>query len=341
MAIVQSWPKETLNPYSNPRLEKALALLKEDRYRREKNVFFIDLLDWQHPCLTEKQAMFNHIFHHRFPPEGQVYFAFPWATIIDLESEFKLKLNEHSWRFKDALKEREGSRIHTVCQHIRWREFLGFWREFGITDLHVSHCELNDHEAEGMKIHSWPIIATNYESPERMKGISIKENKHKKYLVSFMGNHDKDYRSDIRPKLLELLKNETEVFYELGSKWFYDSTVYRFKNLSSDESEDQKTIKYNQIMSDSIFSLCPEGSGPNTIRLWESMAVGSIPVIFSNGWKPPEIEGLCWNDFSVRIPLDEYKHTLEILKSISNDQRDSMKHNCLTAYKKFASMRCF
>jgi hypothetical protein len=48
------------------------------------------------------------------------------------------------------------------------------------------------------------------------------------------------------------------------------------------DEHDQKTFRYNTILSDSVFSLCPLGAGPNTLRFWESIAVGSIPVIFSN-----------------------------------------------------------
>jgi hypothetical protein len=87
--------------------------------------------------------------------------------------------------------------------------------------------------------------------------------------------------------------------------------------------------------------LCPEGSGPNTIRLWESIAVGSIPVVFSDNWKPPTVLGADRTQFSVWIPNAEYDQTIRILESIDESARRTMRNNCLSIYKKFSSMRCF
>ena len=36
------------------------------------------------------------------------------------------------------------------------------------------------------------------------------------------------------------------------------------------------------LLLNSKYTLCPSGSGPNSIRLWESLACGSIPIILSD-----------------------------------------------------------
>ena len=56
--------------------------------------------------------------------------------------------------------------------------------------------------------------------------------------------------------------------------------------------------QFKQVLKDSIFSLCPSGSGPNSIRLWESIAFGSIPVILADHYLPPGKEEL-WRQAAV------------------------------------------
>jgi hypothetical protein len=102
-----------------------------------------------------------------------------------------------------------------------------------------------------------------------------------------------------------------------------------------------QTIKYNQLLSDSIFSFCPEGYGPNTIRLWESMSIGSIPVLFENDWVRPQIEGMDWDDFSITIRKTEFKDTFDILKCVTLSKIDEFKMNAINAYNKFRLKTCF
>ena len=99
--------------------------------------------------------------------------------------------------------------------------------------------------------------------------------------------------------------------------------------------------RYNQILSSSIFSLCPEGSGVNSLRVWESMSVGVIPVIYSDNWQPPTVKKYKWKDFSIQIPTDEYSKTLDILLSINPEQIKNMQTNALNAYRAFNQLTCF
>ena len=43
-------------------------------------------------------------------------------------------------------------------------------------------------------------------------------------------------------------------------------------------------------MNDSKYTLCPSGSGPNSIRLWEALAVGSLPIVLSDNLDLPNHE---------------------------------------------------
>ena len=111
----------------------------------------------------------------------------------------------------------------------------------------------------------------------------------RKLLASFIGAHMPHYRDDSRIKLFEAAKEcgRDDVFVDLGNEWHFNKVVYEEQVLNREveahhiDEHHKKTFRYNSILSDSKFSLCPEGAGPNTLRFWESIAVGSIPVIFS------------------------------------------------------------
>jgi hypothetical protein len=45
--------------------------------------------------------------------------------------------------------------------------------------------------------------------------------------------------------------------------------------------EQQHAAEYLQAIRDSWFTLCPTGSGPNSIRIFESLCLGSIPIVLT------------------------------------------------------------
>ena len=58
--------------------------------------------------------------------------------------------------------------------------------------------------------------------------------------------------------------------------------------------------RYAQLVDESKFILCPRGAGPSSMRLFETMLMGRVPVIISDQWVPPKGPG--WGNFSIRIP---------------------------------------
>jgi hypothetical protein len=166
-------------------------------------------------------------------------------------------------------------------------------------------------------------------------------------LCSFVGAYDTWYPYDTREQLYQILKDNDKVYFKLKNSWFYHNTVYKkqIKKQALSEYEvsleEVETCEYNTVLSDSVFSLCPEGTGPNTIRLWESMAIGSIPVLFENDWIRPNIEGYNWDDFSVTISTNDLNNVVEILKSIPVEQIEAMRQNCMNVYNIIRLRTCF
>jgi hypothetical protein len=323
----------------------------------DNKILEVKSITWQFPAITEKQSFYNHSNIHNDSTDN-LYIACSWANIIDtLQRQFSKCddfLDEPSC--KDYLEEifdkieiPSNKNTHTVCQHINWHKLLGFWKKIGIKNIHLSHLSQKSYKLplDGLNLLPWHICAANIENPNRNKGIKIKRHEEKKYLCSFIGAHDRWYPSDIREQLYQLLKDNDEVYLKIKNSWFFNKMVYKkqIKKQALSEYEvsleDVETFEYNTVLSDSVFSLCPEGTGPNTIRLWESMAVGSIPVLFENDWVRPNIEGYHWDDFSVTISTNDLNNVFEILKSISVDKIEVMRQNCINAYTITRLRTCF
>lgn len=59
---------------------------------------------------------------------------------------------------------------------------------------------------------------------------------------------------------------------------------------------------FARLLADTAFMLCPRGAGPNSVRFYETLAFGRIPVLISDEARLP-LEGLIpYDDFVVRVP---------------------------------------
>jgi hypothetical protein len=56
---------------------------------------------------------------------------------------------------------------------------------------------------------------------------------------------------------------------------------------------------YIDLIQRSMFVLCPRGFGVSSIRTFETMSLGRVPVVISDHWQPPP--GIPWNKFCVVI----------------------------------------
>jgi hypothetical protein len=98
--------------------------------------------------------------------------------------------------------------------------------------------------------------------------------------------------------------------------------------------QDAQTHEYNRIITQSIFSLCPVGAGPNTIRLWESICLGSIPVIIADEFSIEDfVPSHFGTDWYIELPYTSQHlispgHLETYLKGISQDRINMMKMKC-------------
>lgn len=290
---------------------------------------------WQFPVITEKAAYENHAITQKSPRcrDGKldIYLGMPWATFIDSRLSPKetieviKKIINH---IREALAERNNElKIHTVCQHIHWERCVNLWRELSITDVWLSHMPLAERQDLPFEVHPWALYPVNALDPSRNYGLDMQKTiNDKKYLASFIGAHMSHYICNIRQKLKQF-ENEVDFLINITDEWHFNQTVYqeqinglRFESINN---VDHSVFTYNSILTDSKFALCPAGAGRNTIRLWEALAVGAVPVLFDEYLVLPSGGSLCdipWDEILIRIEYSNLKELPNVLRSYSNEK---------------------
>ena len=144
-----------------------------------------------------------------------------------------------------------------------------------------------------------------------------------KYLYSFMGGST----SWVRKKLFNLnLSSEDVCIKETNNyqHWNYESDYVNRKELSQRQ--------YADLMSQSSFFLCPRGAGISSIRLFEVMKAGKVPVIIADNWVP--VDEIPWNDFSITVSESELPRLDEIIRA-RKDEAVEMGLNARKAWEKY------
>ena len=107
----------------------------------------------------------------------------------------------------------------------------------------------------------------------------------RQYEFSFMGSF---ITHPVRRRLYQMLKDRDDCFMEDTGGWHFEGSA---------EKQAQNREKYIEILGNTKYSLCPRGTGPSSIRIWEAIAMGSCPVIFSDYLKMPlerELNSTMW-----------------------------------------------
>ena len=108
---------------------------------------------------------------------------------------------------------------------------------------------------------------------------------------------------------------------------------------NTEQSHILKTNTYNLILLNSRYSLCPSGSGPNSIRFWESLAIGSIPILLADTLDLPKINknnlNYDWKDAIIFLQENQLENINEILNKISIEEEFKMRFKCIEIYNYF------
>jgi hypothetical protein len=194
-----------------------------------------------------------------------------------------------------------------------------------VTDLFWPHCSIGEahfEAAPNVALRPFPL----YPVQQLTRG-EEDFGRRRPLLFSFVGNRAaKNYLTDVRSLISDLLADDPRGMIVDRDRWHYQRIVYDAQILGKvDENatglvDQDETEAFKKIMDDSVFSLCPSGAGPNSIRLWEAVINGSIPVIMSDRWAPPGDLNL-WNAATVRCAetADAVRGLPERLMALAGD----------------------
>jgi hypothetical protein len=297
---------------------------KDIGLKPQRDSFFISYdAEWQFPAITEQ-----HAFHQAkmllSGVLGTVYFAFPWATLIDLLNKKK----EDATRLSKVLEEtkrliKPGERVVTVCQHIQMLKYQNMFADMGITDVFWAHAIKKQAvfpKHPTISIYPFPLY------PVQAVGENMTRSQNRPILYSFVGaKATKWYLTQSRDFIIDNLGGDKRGIVVGRDNWHYERAVYEHqidnKPIPVHELVDKsRTKEFKDVLKDSVFSLCPSGSGPNSIRLWESIGLGTIPVILADTYLPPGDHTL-WEEAVVFCSenLEDIKILPDRLEEIASD----------------------
>ena len=117
-----------------------------------------------------------------------------------------------------------------------------------------------------------------------------------RYFSGFQGSMTHPCRNGMKDVIQKLLNSELPAYFIPKDKVFWSYEEDRGKELKEE---------YLNLLEDTAFPLCPRGKGLNSIRFFESLRLGRIPVLISDDPKLP-LEGMLnYDDFVVRVPESE------------------------------------
>ena len=279
--------------------------------------------DWQTPVATEYSA-YNYL-KSRLPCN---YFAFPWATLIDepwvRKTNLRVLLEEH---LRDSPLSPPSC---TVVQHIRYKTLLPTFDALNIRTVFASHCteaEQADFASKGIRLYPFSLFPV-----QASKGALVPFQE-RAYLASFVGqtNH-KGFPSSLRETLVSTFSAHSDCFVKSRSQWHYQEVVFKGKGLEAIQTENED--EYRRVLQCSKLSLCPAGTGPNSIRIWESMSYGAIPVVLADALVLPPLHR-SWNDAILVWKEEDLAGLYTHLKSIPSEELEAKSKVCIELYNTY------
>ena len=283
-------------------------------------------LFWQYPVVTEKT------FYEQ-EKDNPDYAGVPWATIIDKKYNLRVVYQLLKPYFKK-------DNYHTCCQHIAFHVLIPLLKLLKIKTVYTPHKLKKVDNYQGIAFISCPLYAVNIEDDSRNEEFKDVDymSVERPYLYSFIGTYNpRIYISDIRKRIFDM-KHASNTLVESTVQWHFENIVYGSGQTTLGEEATtnthiEGTHNYNDALLKSKYSLCPSGAGPNSIRIWESLATGAIPVILADTLDLPSHP--LWNKAVIQMQEKELDTMPVKLASISRREEEERRLNCLIIYNHF------
>tara|TARA_R100000008_G_scaffold1988_1_gene1642 strand:- start:4311 stop:5114 length:804 start_codon:yes stop_codon:yes gene_type:complete len=213
-----------------------------------------------------------------------VYVALPLAFLLN-----RAGIAQTQMVINSVCERNKGQRLVFVCQHIQVNQ-LNF----------QGHLVFSPHATSLDSYVPLPHYSCNYDEAY------IKPWNEREIVFSFMGSY---ITHPVRRRIHEHLSVRDDCYVADTGMWHFEG---------SEEKQIQNRQRYIELLGNTKYSLCPRGTGPSSIRIWESMAMGAAPVIISDSLQMP-LEMHVPENTWLRLPeafdttqLDHIEGTLEM-----------------------------
>ena len=140
----------------------------------------------------------------------------------------------------------------------------------------------------------------------------------------------------VRAKLLQSIEK---------SKLVKTNFIYRQHyraGVTSDEERDKTTLEYYNNIKNSDYVLCVRGTGNFSVRFYETLMMGKIPVLIETDCLLPFENNIDWKKHCIIIPwknrLNIASYVSDFHATISNNDFKEMQLNCRKIWKEGLSL---
>ena len=316
--------------YGQPRLELRPALVAEARRHRD------DLLFWWPGSGTEADAWRAHGLLRGPQRQGEqlhLYLGLPWATFVESDRLPEALLQAHGSRvaaLRQALQPFGlALTVHSVCEHRRWRELVGAIEAAGVDTLWLSHAPGGQENVGGLRLRAWHRRPFGGDDPSQRPQLVVKPPGRRPFLASFQG--------ELAPEAEGLRETLAGLHHE--HRWHVELAS---PTPAGTAREGESWERYDRILSDSVFRLCPPGWGPNGDGLWDALAVGAIPVLLDGGAALPDgLEGPAGEAIVLHHPAADLASLPERLERLAATEIAARSARALDAHQRRQRAVCF
>ena len=133
-------------------------------------------------------------------------------------------------------------------------------------------------------------------------------------------------------------------------KYFLNQKKYKCilkENNKYFESYDLETKKQLQetwlnLLTTTDFVLCPKGNGLGSIRFYETLYYGKIPILYGDKYKLPLTKEIQYEKFTVRIPENDIKNSNNYIENfLQNNDLQTAKNKARKTWENYFSNQNF
>lgn len=162
--------------------------------------------------------------------------------------------------------------------------------------------------------------------------ISECRDQHKSFQFNFVGNLNKGSKImnaicpwGITPNR-KILKNLNLQGYDFEET----KSIY---NLKTDE-KNKRLLSFLQRIAKSRFVFCPRGSGTSSFRLYQSMMVGSVPIVTDSKCFPFE-DKTHWDEICICGEMKDLNNLIQIALNLSNVEYFQMRDKAMKFWDQY------